>query len=158
MLNRVTMKANDEPEKLFEQLGEIQNYDSKGSIDEADLMAVVSTVAPSRYQSVLSAVQLEKQDKLELEHLEQAMFDKLFQHLLKGMTVLGHRFLERGHLLRCGQPARWSVLKRAVVLHQPIDHGVAHSLHLLWLKVKRTGFHELGFQVGSETPAKRLNI
>ena len=60
MLNKVTMKTNNEPNKLFEQLGEIQNYDTDGLVDEANLMAVVFTVAPSKYQSVLSAVQLEK--------------------------------------------------------------------------------------------------
>eukprot|EP00977_Amphora_coffeiformis_P019679 scaffold7386_cov160-Amphora_coffeaeformis.AAC.9 len=73
MLNKVSMKPKDNPEKLFEQLAEIQNYDEKGSIDEEDLMAVVFTVAPKQYQSVLSAVQLEKKDKLTLEDLEEAM-------------------------------------------------------------------------------------
>eukprot|EP00977_Amphora_coffeiformis_P005922 scaffold1253_cov146-Amphora_coffeaeformis.AAC.5 len=73
MLNKVSMKNNDDPDKLFEQLGEIVNYDTNGSVDEADLMAVVFTVAPERYQSVLSAVQLEKKDALTLEDLEEAM-------------------------------------------------------------------------------------
>ena len=73
MLNKVTMKANDEPDKLFEQLGEIQNYDTNGSVDEADLMAVVFTVAPAKYQSVLSSLQLEKKEELTIEDMEEAM-------------------------------------------------------------------------------------
>ena len=73
MLNKVSMKSTDEPDKLFEQLGEIQNYDTNGNVDEADLMAVVFTVAPAKYQSVLSSLQLEKKDKLTLEDLEEAM-------------------------------------------------------------------------------------
>lgn len=36
-------------------------------------MAVVFTAAPSRYQSVLSSLQLEKKDKLTFEDLEEAM-------------------------------------------------------------------------------------
>ena len=73
MLSEVKMKATDEPNKLFEQLAEIENYDVSGSLDESDLMAVVFTKAPVRYQNVLSAVQLEKKDNLTLDDLEEAM-------------------------------------------------------------------------------------
>ena len=73
MLNKVLMKSGEEPDKLFEQLREIQNYDMNGTVDEADLMAVVFTVAPAKYQSVLTSLQLEKKDKLTLEDLEEAM-------------------------------------------------------------------------------------
>ena len=47
------MTSTDEPDKLFEQLGKIQNYDTNGTVNEADLMAIVFTVAPGKYQSVL---------------------------------------------------------------------------------------------------------
>ena len=50
------MKSNNEPDKLFEQLEEIQNYDTHGTVDEADLMAVAFTVAPAKYQSILSSL------------------------------------------------------------------------------------------------------
>ena len=73
MLNKVTMKSNDDPKKLFEQLGEIENYNENGTLDNADLMAVLFTVAPAKYQSVLTTLQLEKKDKLALEDLEEAM-------------------------------------------------------------------------------------
>jgi hypothetical protein len=76
MLNKVTMKNGDSPEKLFEQLSEIENaYNNNGMhVDEADLMAIVFTEAPKNYQSVLSAVQLERGNKLSLGDLEAAMF------------------------------------------------------------------------------------
>ena len=56
MLKKVSMKSNNEPDKLFEQLEEIQNYDTHGTVDEADLMAVAFTVAPAKYQSILSSL------------------------------------------------------------------------------------------------------
>ena len=73
MLSKVPVKANDEPDKLFEQLGEAQNCDSNGSVDEADLMAVVFTAPPVKHQSVLPAVQSEKEGTLKLGDLEEAM-------------------------------------------------------------------------------------
>ena len=73
MLSKVPVKANDEPDKLFEQLGEAQNCDSNGSVDEADLMAVVLTASPVKHQSVLPAVQSEKEGTLKLGDLEEAM-------------------------------------------------------------------------------------
>lgn len=73
MLNNVTIKGNYEPDKLFEQLSEIQNYDTNGTVDKADLMAVIFMVMPNKYQSMLTSFQLEKKDKLTLEELEGAM-------------------------------------------------------------------------------------
>ena len=73
MLNKVSMKSTNEPNKLFEQLGKIQNYDTNGNANEVDLMAVVFTVAPGKYQNLLLSLKLEKKDKLTLEDLEEAM-------------------------------------------------------------------------------------
>jgi len=42
-------------------------------VDEADLMAVIFTVAPKKYQNVLASVQIEKGNSLSLEDLEAAM-------------------------------------------------------------------------------------
>ena len=62
MLNQETMKDKANPEKLFAQLESIRNVheDSGMNCDEADLMAVVVTVAPKKHQSLLSSMQLDK--------------------------------------------------------------------------------------------------
>ena len=75
MLNHVTMKANEDPVKLFEQLSEIESmYNTNDmTVDEADLIAVVFMVAPEQYQSVIASVQLEKCDELTLYDLEDSM-------------------------------------------------------------------------------------
>lgn len=75
MLNKITMKEKDEPDKLFEQIGEVQQRYSAANmtVDEADLMAVVFTVAPKKYQAVLSSVQMEKGEDLDLDDLESTM-------------------------------------------------------------------------------------
>ena len=77
ILNKVLMK-NDDSNKLFEQLGEIQNYNTNENVGKANLMAVVFMVTPARYQSVLFSLQLEKKDKLTLEDLKEAM-DQVWQ-------------------------------------------------------------------------------
>ena len=76
MLNKVQMKNNDSPEKLFEQLSAIEAAygDNDLHVDEADLMAIVFTEAPKMYQSVLSGVQLEKNTNLKMTDLEAAMY------------------------------------------------------------------------------------
>ena len=58
---------------MFEQLGEIQNYNTNGTVDKGDLMAIIFTVAPGKYQSMLPSLQLEKKDKLTLKDLKEAM-------------------------------------------------------------------------------------
>ena len=68
MLNCVTMRPNDDPLVLFEQLNKIQEAYASASLtcDENDLIAIVITAAPSKYQPVLAALQLEKGKKLKL--------------------------------------------------------------------------------------------
>jgi hypothetical protein len=55
-LNRVAMKASDEPCVLFQQLAEIQELHESNNtpVDESDLMAVVFTVAPEKYHRTVT--------------------------------------------------------------------------------------------------------
>ena len=74
-LNKVSMKANEEPDILFQQLAEIQDQhnNSNAPVEEMDLIAVAYNVAPERYQSVLAMLQMNKQDLLTLDDVEKAM-------------------------------------------------------------------------------------
>jgi len=75
MLNRVSMKKNQDPATLFEQLSSIENqYNAPGKkIDEGDLIAVILDAAPAEYQAVLTAEQRLRGDELALSDLETAM-------------------------------------------------------------------------------------
>ena len=75
MLNKVSMKKEQDPASIFEQLSSIKNrYNTKKStIDEADLIAVVLDAAPKEYQAVLTNGQLCLTDALTLENLSVAM-------------------------------------------------------------------------------------
>lgn len=76
MMNKVFMRDDNHPEKLFEQLSRVEEaYQSNGqTVNPHDMIAVVFTVAPDKYQDVLSAVQLEKKNNLDISDLETAMY------------------------------------------------------------------------------------
>ena len=59
LLTKVSMKANQDPSTLFEQISAIQNrYNtSTRKIDEEDLIAVILKAAPKDYQAVLTIEQ-----------------------------------------------------------------------------------------------------
>jgi hypothetical protein len=61
-LSKVTMKQNDDPRLLFNQLASIQSeYRSvTQKIDQYDLIAVVLENAPEKYKSILTAEQRTK--------------------------------------------------------------------------------------------------
>jgi hypothetical protein len=75
MLNRVSMKRNDDPAVLFESLSKIENKYNTATrkLDEEDLIAVVLDKAPREYQAVLTSEQRFKGDKLTLADLNSAM-------------------------------------------------------------------------------------
>lgn len=75
LLAKVSMKANQDPTSLFEQISAIQNRYNNASrkIDEEDLIAVILKAAPKDYQAVLTVEQRVKGDKLVLADLESAM-------------------------------------------------------------------------------------
>jgi hypothetical protein len=74
-LNKVSMKKNQDPATLFEQISSIENqYNAPGvKIDEGDMIAVVLDAASAEYQAVLTAEQRLRGDKLTLNDLETAM-------------------------------------------------------------------------------------
>jgi hypothetical protein len=79
-LNAVSMKNNEDPETLFEQLAEIEPiYNGIGKTsDQDDLVVLVLTAAPKDYHAVLTAEQRMKAhggDALTLDDLENAMND-----------------------------------------------------------------------------------
>jgi gag-polypeptide of LTR copia-type len=76
-LNHVSMKAEDDPKTLFDQLASIQSAynDATRKIDPDDLIAVVLEKAPEQYKSILTAEQRSKGTKLTLAHLRSCMND-----------------------------------------------------------------------------------
>jgi Zinc knuckle len=71
-LNKVVMKKGSDPAILFETLAVIEDkYD--GSVDEADLIAIVLDAVTDEYQSVLMAEESAKGSKLTLIDLELIM-------------------------------------------------------------------------------------
>ena len=71
-LNKVVMKKGRDPAILFETLAEIEDkYD--GSVDKADLIAIVLEAATDEYQSVLTAEESAKGPKLTVMDLELIM-------------------------------------------------------------------------------------
>ena len=75
MLAGVSMKDNDDPATLFEQISAIENkYNTASSkIEEEELIAVVMTAAPKAYVSVMTTEQRIQGTSLKLEDLESAM-------------------------------------------------------------------------------------
>jgi hypothetical protein len=74
-LNRVTMKANDNPSAIFEMLSTIQNrYNAGGRpISEDDLIAVIISAAPKQYQAVITGEQMRLGNTLTVEALNNVM-------------------------------------------------------------------------------------
>ena len=74
-LTSVTMRKDDDPAKLFEQLSAIENkFNKPGNvIPEEELIAVVISAAPESYVSLLTSEQRARGDALTLQHLEEAM-------------------------------------------------------------------------------------
>lgn len=60
---------------MFEQLNNIREayIAAEETVDESDLLAIVLTTAPAKYQGVLAAVHLQKKDALTLDDFEEAM-------------------------------------------------------------------------------------
>ena len=73
MLNRVSMKKDENPATLFGQISSIKNRYSKTAIQDGDLIAVVLDATPKGYQSILTAEQRFKGSNLVLSDLESAM-------------------------------------------------------------------------------------
>jgi hypothetical protein len=74
-LNKVSMKKNQDPATLFEQLKAIENkYTAESAqLDESEVIATILSAAPVEYQPVLTTVQLLKGDKVTVDDLEKAM-------------------------------------------------------------------------------------
>jgi hypothetical protein len=74
-LNQVTLKKNEDPATLFEQLSALENKCNTSSrkIDEEDLIAVVIDAAPDQYQSVLTNEQLRLKSRIKLEDLSKVV-------------------------------------------------------------------------------------
>jgi len=75
MLNKIKMKKNEDPAKLFEQISQVENrYVRAGyALDPADLIAVVMDAAPHEYQAVLTGEQRRLGAKLTMDDMEATM-------------------------------------------------------------------------------------
>jgi hypothetical protein len=76
-LNHVSMKIDDDPRVMFDQLASIQSAynDATRKIDPDDLIAVVLEKAPEHYKSILTAEQRSKGTSLTLHDLSSCMND-----------------------------------------------------------------------------------
>jgi hypothetical protein len=73
-INKVSMKANEDPSTLFTQLSSIEvRY--KTTIDDDEQMATILSVCPKEYKSVITSEQRYRGTSLTMEHLEEAMGD-----------------------------------------------------------------------------------
>ena len=86
-LNKVSMKKDEDPTTLFEQLSAIENaYNTESrKIDEDDLVAVILDKAPKEYKSVITAEQQARGENLTLDDLEKAM-DHLYRQMHPGIV------------------------------------------------------------------------
>jgi hypothetical protein len=84
-LSNVTMKADEDPRTLFNQLASIQSVYNNAArkIDQDDLIAVVLEKAPEKYKSILTAEQRSKGANLTLTDLNSCMHD-LYRTLQSG--------------------------------------------------------------------------
>ena len=75
MLASVSMKDNEDPATLFEQISAIENkFNTVSSkIEEEELIAVVMSAAPKAYVSVITTEQRLQGTNLQLADLESAM-------------------------------------------------------------------------------------
>jgi hypothetical protein len=74
MLNKVSMKANDDPRVIVEQISTIENrYTTATQIEKEDLSVVVLDAAVKDYQAVLTCKQRVKGPSVTLLDLETAM-------------------------------------------------------------------------------------
>jgi len=76
-LSELTMKKDDEPKTMFENIASIKNMFREANfvINDEDLIAVVMEKAPHQYASVITVEQAIKKDQLTLEDLCRAMTD-----------------------------------------------------------------------------------
>jgi hypothetical protein len=87
-LSKVSMKTDDDPRVLFNQLATIQSEYNNATqkIDPYDLIAVVLEKAPDKYKSILTAEQRHKGTNLTLEDLNNCMND-LFRTMTPNRSV-----------------------------------------------------------------------
>jgi hypothetical protein len=87
-LSQVSMKSDDDPKVLFNQLATIQSAYNNATqkIDPFDLIAVVLEKAPNKYKSSLTAEQRNKGTNLTLTNLNNCMND-LFRTMTPNHSV-----------------------------------------------------------------------
>jgi len=76
-LNGVKMKNKDDPQELFDRLTKIESEyndnDNGKKVELEDLIAVVVSVAPEKYQSILALEQVIKGEQVTLDDLKKVM-------------------------------------------------------------------------------------
>ena len=75
MLTKVSMKNDDDPSVLFEQISQIQNQFGMAArtMEDGDLIAVAIGAVPNEYRSIVVAEQQIQGGELTSNHLEDAM-------------------------------------------------------------------------------------
>ena len=76
-LNQISMKDNENPDVLFQRISAVENWfnTSTQKVDESDLIAVVLSCAPHKYQTVLTVEKRVKGSNLKMKDLNDAMKD-----------------------------------------------------------------------------------
>ena len=93
MLNKVSMKSDDDPSVLFEQISQIQNQfgSAAHTINDGDLIATALSAALSKYRSVLTTEQLFHDDDLKLSHLKEAMHQLFHPNNLEHGSIIENK-------------------------------------------------------------------
>ena len=75
MLNKVSMKNDDNPSVLFKQISQIQNQFGMvaHTIEDRDFIPAATAAVPNKYQCIVAAEQQIRGGELMLNHLEDAM-------------------------------------------------------------------------------------
>jgi hypothetical protein len=78
MLNGVTMKVNEDPSTLFEQVCAIQSRYNTAThtIDEEELIVVLMRAAPNEYVDVITSESNAKGNKFSIDDLENVMYQR----------------------------------------------------------------------------------
>lgn len=77
-LGQLRLRSSENPAELFEQIAAIQNRYAADAVPETELISVVLSVAPEKYQSFLASEQRRKSTDLTLDDLASAM-DQLWR-------------------------------------------------------------------------------
>ena len=115
-LNKISMKADEEPDVLFNKVAAVRQTYRKSGIDDANYLNHIINSVPSEYQGTIAFVMSDKGNSLTIEHVQKAMntYYRLKANKSKegtsssneGETALGgfDKGSRKGLCYKCGKP------------------------------------------------------